>query len=114
MPVLRKIWHTSRNVIKECAPKGRRGPSGDSGLELWLSELARVYGAKITVGYKDGRRTSPFIEFAKAIFFALPGPARMGRQDLYTGPALEEHIRRWRGARRGTDADSSAERQNRK
>jgi hypothetical protein len=112
-PVLRRIWHTSKKVIEECAPNGKRGPSRDSELELWLSELAQVYGPKITIGYKDGRRTSPFIEFAKAIFFAVPAPARMGRQDLYTGAALEEHIRRWR-ARRGTDADSSAERLNRK
>jgi len=98
-------------MIEEYAPEGKRP---DSELELWLSELARIYAAKITVGYKDGRRTSPFIEFAKTILFALPDHARMGRQDLYTGAALEERIRRWCRARRAPDGDNSAERQDRK
>jgi len=104
-PVLRRIWQTSRNMIDEYAPEGKRP---DSELELWLSELARAYGAKITVGYKDGRRTSPFIEFAKTILFALPDHARMGRQDLYTGAALEERIRRWCKARRRADRGDTA------
>lgn len=112
-PVLRRIWQTSRNMIKEYPPEGLK--SRDSELELWLSELARAYGTKITVGYKDGRRTSPFIEFPKTILFALPDHARMGRQDLYTGAALEERIRRWCRARRRADGgDTATASQNRK
>ena len=95
-PVLRRIWQTSRNVIKENAPERRRGPPPDGEVARCIMALARAYGREITAGYSvsEERRTSPFIEFVKTILHALPRNALMGREGFYTDGAIEEHINR--------------------
>ncbi len=95
-PVLRRIWQTSRNVIKEYTPEGRRGPPPDSEVARCIMSLAQIYGEEITAGYNvsEERRTSPFIEFVKTILRALPRNALMGREGFYTDGAIEEHVNR--------------------
>ena len=94
IPVLDRILETSKNMMEKYKLKARRGPAPDMALRVFIAELAQIFGGKVTAGFsrKEGRRTSPFIEFVKAILFELPENAFTGRVGIYTGAAIEEHV----------------------
>jgi len=93
--VLRRIVNVSKDEIKDFKSKTKRGPLPDAALRKCISEAAQVFGEKkATASHsrKEGRRTSPFIDFVQLIFLALPENAMIGRHGRYTAAAIETHV----------------------
>ena len=81
-------------MIEKHKPRAKPGPAPDTALRVFIAELALIFGGKVTAGSnrKEGRRTSPFIEFVKATLFKLPENAFTGRDGIYTSAAIEGHV----------------------
>ena len=94
VPVLNRIIEAAKNMIEEHKPRAKPGPAPDTALRVFIAELAQIFGGKVTAGSsrKEGRRTSPFIEFVKATLFKLPENAFTGRDGIYTSAAIEAHV----------------------